>query len=110
MRQPGALVVARVHHDLCLAGQPAEGGGVHDPVAVPLEARPLGVRGLGDRAVAGALGEGGAAPEGLALALLAELTVDDRARADLGPGARVGPDECAARMPGHGLRPRLRAG
>ena len=42
--QPGPLVVGGVDHDLGLAGQPAEGGGVHDPVPVPLEAGALLVR------------------------------------------------------------------
>ena len=41
--QPGALVVGRVDHDLGLAGQPAERGRVHDPVAVALEAGALDV-------------------------------------------------------------------
>ena len=50
--QPGPLVVARVDHDLGLAGQPAERGGVHDPVPVALEAGALVVRLLGLGAVA----------------------------------------------------------
>ena len=38
--EPGALVVVGEHEHLGLAGQPAEGGGVEDAVAVALEARP----------------------------------------------------------------------
>ena len=95
--QPGALVVGRVDHDLGLAGQPAEGGGVHDPVAVALEAGALVVGLLGYGPVPGARGEGRARPQLLPLPLLAYLAVDQPARADGGSGAGVRPDEVARR-------------
>ena len=41
--QPGPLMVTGMHHDLGLPGQPAERGGVDDPVAIPLEAGPFPV-------------------------------------------------------------------
>ena len=52
--EPGALMVLGEHEDLGLAGQPTEGGGVEDAVAVALEAGAPLVGCLGLRPVAGA--------------------------------------------------------
>ena len=52
--EAGALMVLGEDEDLCLAGQPAERGGVEDAVAVALEAGAPGVGLLGLRPVAGA--------------------------------------------------------
>ena len=114
--QPGPLVVGRVDHDLGLAGQPAEGGGVHDPVAVALEAGALGRPAPRARlAVPGADGEGGPGPQGLAARSSSRSSpVDHRARADRGVRVGVGPDQpaapaCPAMVVGPGLGPRADA-
>ncbi len=74
--QPGALVIAGVHHDLGLPGQPPKGGGVHDPVAVAFEAGPLRVGLLLPGSIAGAEGPGGRGGEMLGLPRLALLAQD----------------------------------
>ena len=56
--QPGPLVVVGEDEHLGLAGQPPEGRGVQDPVAVALEAGPPRVGLLGPQPVAGAAGPG----------------------------------------------------
>ena len=71
--QSGPLVVGRIDHDLGLAGQSAERGRVHDPVAVALEAGPFVVRLLGPGPIAGPLGESCAGTQQRPLSLLALL-------------------------------------
>ena len=71
--EPGPLVVLGEHEDLGLAGQPAEGGGVEDAVAVALEAGAPRVGLLGLRPVAGSGGAGGARGQQRVLELLALL-------------------------------------
>ena len=57
VREAGAVVVALVEHEhLGLVGQAAEGGGVHDAVAVALEGGAHGAGGLGVHAAGGVLG------------------------------------------------------
>ena len=103
--QPGALVVGGVDHHLGLAGQPAEGGGVHDPVPVALEAGPLGVRLLGPARFPAPSARVAPGRSVLALPLLAQLPADHRPGP--GTGARVGVGADHGRRPdaGHGLRP-----
>ena len=110
VRQPGPLVVGRVHDDLGLAGQPAEGRRVHDPVAVALEAGPLRVGRLGH--ARGARPRRPASPPAAAArARAASRSSPVRRR---GPGRRSAREPACARtrspsrVAGHGLGPGLR--
>jgi hypothetical protein len=56
--QPGALVIGRKDNNLGLAGEPPEGRGMHNPIAIMLETGALVVRLLCDGAIPRSLGEG----------------------------------------------------
>ena len=92
--EAGALVVLGEHEDLGLAGQPAEGGGVEDAVAVALEAGAPEVGLLGPGPVAGARRARGARREERVLELLALLPPagHDRSGAAVRGGSADGPD------------------
>jgi hypothetical protein len=85
--QPGALVVAWINDDLRVAGQAPERSGVHNPIAVPLEAGALVIGLLRDRPISGSRGKGSAGAECRSFALLPKLTTHDRScpRAGLWP-------------------------
>ena len=91
MGEARALVVLGEDEDLRLAGQPAKGGGVEDPVAIALEAGTPRVGLLGDGPIAGPARAGGAR----------EPAASPRAR--VAPSGPAGP----ARPPGGSDRPRV---
>ena len=75
--EAGALVVVGEDEHLGLAGQPAEGAGVQDAVAVALEAGAVGIGRLLDEAIAGPFGPGGQRRQRSGLATLTVGPVDD---------------------------------
>ena len=92
--QAGALVVVGEHEDLGLAGQPAEGRGVEDPVPIPLEAGPPAVGLLGPVAVSGPGGPGGRRGQPLEVDLFPGLALQPRVGAGpTGAGVAVGVGE-----------------
>ena len=108
--QPGPLMITGIDHHLGLAGQPAERGRVHDPVPVPLEAGPLGVRFLFPGTVSGAPGAGGAGPQPYGFPLLPQLPGHHRTGSGQGVRGRVRPHQTGVRVTVHGRGPLLRSG
>ncbi len=85
--EAGALVVGGEHEHLGLAGQPAEGGGVQDAVAIALEAGADRIGGLGSGPLSGAAGQGGAGREA---GRLDSFTLGPIHRTDIDRGGRAG--------------------
>ena len=108
--QPGPLVVAGVDHDLGLAGQPAKGGGVHDPVPVPLEAGALLVRRLRLGPVDRRPRPGWRRVASSRVPAAPEARGAPAAPARRSPPSCVGADQIPRRVPAHGLGPGLRPG
>ena len=75
--QAGALVISGMDDDLGLACQSPERRRVDDPVPIPLEAGPLGIRLLRDGAVPCAVGTSGSRTQEEVLPLLPNLPSDD---------------------------------
>src|SRR6186997_3280776 len=89
VRQPGALVIGRKDHDLGLAGESAEGCGMHNPIAVPFEAGALVVRLLRNRPIACSLGERRARAKRGTLSLLPQLAAHERSGTEGGVRPRM---------------------
>ena len=87
MGQPGALVVAWIDDNLCLAGQAPEGRGVHNPIAVTFEAGALIIGLLCDGPISRSCGKGSAGAERRSFPLLPKLTMHDQTW----PGAGLRP-------------------
>jgi hypothetical protein len=107
--QPGALVVAWKHDNLCLPGQAPERSGVHNPIAVTLETGALVIRLLGDGPTSRSLGKCGSRAEHRSFTLLTEFPMHNWSRTGAGLGTWVGAYEILPEVTRHGVSPCLGA-